>query len=364
MVAAVCAIISPSYSQTLYGSLVGTVQDPSGATIPNATVTITNTGTGQTIDTKTDQAGRFDVLNLLPGTYELKVTGAGFRTYTKTGIPVAANTVARQDVQLEVGAMTEQVTVQAEVSQIQTDKADTHTTITSQAISQMPLPGYRNYQSLMNLVPGATPTRFQNSVTDTPGRGLQTNVNGTNANNNVTRIDGAASINVWLPHHAGYIMPEEMVQEVNVTTSAADAEQGFAGGSAITVVTKSGTNELHGSAFEFHDDQHLKARNFFQPAGTEKPVGIYNNYGGTLGGPIIKNKLFWFFSYDATRTKLGSVATYSVPTADIRTGDFSAYLPTSAGGTCTSTSGCAVIYDPATGNPDGSGRQPFPRNII
>ena len=113
----------------------------------------------------------------------------------------------------------------------------------------MPLPGYRNYQSLMNLVPGATPTRFQNSMTDTPGRSLQTNVNGTNANNNVTRIDGAASVNVWLPHHAGYVVPEEMVGEVNVTTSAADAEQGFAGGASITLVTKSGTNSLHGSLF-------------------------------------------------------------------------------------------------------------------
>ena len=131
----------------------------------------------------------------------------------------------------------------------------------------MPLPGYRNYQSLMNLVPGATPTRFQNSMTDTPGRSLQTNVNGTNANNNVTRIDGATSVNVWLPHHAGYIMPEEMIAEVNVTTTAADAEQGFAGGSSITLVTKSGTNTFHGGLFEFHDNQHLKARNFFQPVG-------------------------------------------------------------------------------------------------
>jgi len=259
--------------------------------------------------------------------------------------------------------MTEQVTVQAEVSQIQTDKADTHTTISSQAISQMPLAGYRNYQSLMNLVPGATPTRFQNSLTDTPGRSLQTNVNGTNANNNVTRIDGAASINVWLPHHAGYVVPEEMVGEVNVTTSAADAEQGFAGGASITVVTKTGTNSLHGSAFEFHDDQHLKARNFFLLPTQQKPISIYNNYGGTLGGPIIKNKLFYFFSYDATRQKLGANGTYTVPTSDIRTGDFSAYLPVANGGTC--TSGCAVIYDPTTGDPaTGQGRTPFPGNRI
>ena len=158
-------------------------------------------------------------------------------------------------------------------------------------------------------------------MTDTPGRSLQTNVNGTNANNNVTRIDGATSVNVWLPHHAGYVMPEEMVAEVNVTTTAADAEQGFAGGSSITLVTKSGTNTFHGGLFEFNDNQHLKARNSFQRAGTEKPLGIYNNYGGTLGGPIKKDKLFFFFSYDATRLRQGSVGTYSVPTADLRTGN-------------------------------------------
>jgi hypothetical protein len=343
-------LASSIQAQTLYGSAVGTVLDQSGASVPNVSITLTNKGTGQSHETKTDEGGRFSIPNLAPGTYDLKATGTGFRSLSRTDINVSANTVSRTDVQLELGNLAEQITVQAEASQIQTDKADTHTTITSQAISQMPLPGYRNYQSLMNLVPGATPTRFQNSATDTPGRSLQTNVNGTNANNNVTRIDGASSVNVWLPHHTGYVMPEEMVAEVNVTTSAADAEQGFAGGSSITLVTKSGTNGLHGSLFEFHDDQHLKSRNFFQPSNRDKPLSIYNNYGGTLGGPIVKNKLFYFFSYDSTRQRQGAVATYSVPTADIRTGDFSAYA--------------TKIFDPLTGNPDGTGRTQFPNNRI
>jgi Outer membrane receptor proteins, mostly Fe transport len=343
-------ISAPVQAQTLYGSVVGTVLDQSGASVPNVTITLTNQGTGQKNETKTDEGGRYSIPNLAPGVYDLKASGTGFKAYGRTNINVSANTVERTDVQLELGNMAEQITVQAEASQIQTDKADTHTTISSQAISQMPLPGYRNYQSLMNLVPGATPSRFQNSATDTPSRSLQTNVNGTNANNNRTRIDGATSVNVWLPHHTGYVMPEEMVAEVNVTTSAADAEQGFSGGSSITLVTKSGTNNLHGSLFEFHDDQHLKARNFFQPANVNKPLSIYNNYGGTLGGPIVKNKLFYFFSYDATRQRQGAGGTYSVPTADIRTGDFSAYS--------------TPIYDPRTGNADGTGRQQFPGNRI
>jgi hypothetical protein len=157
-------------------------------------------------------------------------------------------------------------------------------------------------------------------------------------------------VNLWLPHHAGYVVSQEMVDTVNVTTSAADAEQGLAGGSAITVITKSGTNELHGSAFWFHDDQHLKARNFFQAAGVDKPLGIYNNYGATFGGPIVKNKLFYFGSFDGTRQRNGSVGTYSVPANDLRTGDFSRVS--------------TIIYDPNTGNPDGTGRTPFSNNQI
>ncbi len=265
------------------------------------------------------------------------------------------NVVSRIDVHLEIGQTSEQVTISADAAQLQTDKADTHSEISTKAITNMPLPGYRNYQSLLNLVPGATPARFQNSATDTPGRSLATNVNGTNANNNVTRIDGASSVNLWLPHHTGYVMPEEMVDSVNVTTSAGDAQQGFAGGAAITVVTKSGTNEMHGSAFEFHDNQHLKARNFFQAPGVDKPLSIYNNFGGTVGGPILKNKLFYFFSYDGTRQRQGSVGTYAVPTADFRRGDFSSLLKAATP---------TVIYDPTTGNPDGTGRTPFAGNII
>lgn len=350
LLALTAATLPTANAQVLYGSVVGLVEDPSGAGVPNAAVTLTNRGTSQTYEIKTDEAGRYSIGNVAPGEYDLKVAASGFRPFSQTNISVTPNTVARSDVKLEVGTMTEQITVQAEATLLQTDKSDTHTTINTKEVSNLPLPGYRNYQSLINLVPGATPARFQNSIIDTPNRSLQTNINGTNPNNNSTRIDGASSINLWLPHHAGYVVPEEMVDTVNITTSAADAEQGMAGGGSVTVVTKSGTNQLHGSAFEFHDDQHLKARNFFQAPGVDKPLSIYNNYGLTLGGPVVKNKLFFFGSWDATRQRQGAVGRYSVPTSDIRSGDFS--------GTGT------IIYDPATGNPDGSGRTPFPGNKI
>lgn len=341
----------PSIGQVLYGSVVGLVDDASGGSVPGADIVLTNKGTGQTYEAKSDVGGRYTITNVLPGDYDLKITAPGFRTQTRTDIRVTVNTVSRADVHMEIGAVTEQVTVSAAATVLQTDKADTHTELNSTQVANLPLPGYRNYQSLLNLVPGATPAIFQNSVTDSPGRSLSTNINGTNRNNNTTRIDGAASVNLWLPHHAGYVMPAEMVDTVNITTAASDAEQGMAGGAAITVITKSGTNEFHGSAFEFHDNQHLKARNFFQATGIDKPLRIYNNYGATIGGPIKRNKLFFFYSFDGTRQRSGAVDRYSVPTNDIRTGDFSAYS--------------TLIYDPNTGNPaDGTGRTAFPGNKI
>ena len=337
-------------AQVLAGSVVGAVQDSSGGAIVGAAIALTNVGTSQSYAAKTDEAGRYTFSSVAPGTYTLKLTQKGFKVETITDVLVTANTVTRIDRQMQVGSLAEQITVEASAAELQTDKADTHTELNSTEVANLPLPGYRNYQSLMNLVPGATPAATQNSATDTPGRSLTTNVNGTNRNNNMTRIDGASSVNLWLPHHAGYVMPAEMVDTVNITTSAGDAEQGAAGGAAIAVITKSGTNNFHGSAFEYHDNQHLKARNFFQAAGTDKPLSIYNNYGGTIGGPIVKNKLFFFYSFDGTLQRQGGNGTYSVPTTDLKAGNFA-------------NSG-TTIYDPNTGTAAGVGRTPFAGNFI
>ena len=337
-------------AQVLYGSLVGTVTDPSGAGVPLAAVTITNADTNIGKDVKVDEEGRYSFVNVIPGRYTLKVSAPGFRTFSETDIDVSPNTIGRVDVKLEVGQINDQITVEGTAAELQTEKADTHAQLESKEITSLPLSNYRNYQSLINLVPGATPAVLQNSITDTPGRALQTHINGGNAQTNITRIDGATSVNVWLPHHVGYVTPEENVEVVNITTGSADAEQGMAGASAITLVTKSGTNTIHGSAFEFHDDQHLKARNFFQAAGTDKPLSIYNNYGGTVGGPIKKNKLFYFLSFDGTGQRQASPAFYTVPTDAFKGGNFSAVS--------------TAIYNPMTGNADGTGRQPFAGNVV
>jgi hypothetical protein len=329
---------------------VGIVTDPTGAVVPGVQVTAKNTGTGQTKDDTTDASGRFNLQNLLPGEYSLSMKGPGFKTVERSGISITPNTIERVNQALELGQASEQVTVSAETITLQTDKADTHTELTSKSLVNVPLGGQRSYQSLINLTPGATPARRGNSITDNPGAPLISNINGGNAQTNTTRVDGAESVNVWLPQFPGYIAPAETIETVNIVTSSADADQGLSGASAITVVTKSGTNEFHGSAFEFHNNQHLNARNFFLTPGTPKPVGIYNNYGATLGGPILKNKLFFFVAFDGTKQKNSSNGLFTVPTQAQRNGDFSAFGTT--------------IYDPTTGNTNGTGRQAFAGNII
>src|SRR5262249_27253404 len=198
---------------------------------------------------------------------------------------VSANTVARVDVGLEVGGVNEVVTVEGVGALLQTDKGDLHAELKSQEITNLPLGNYRNYQSLLNLVPGTTPAAFQNAVTDTPARALTTNVNGTARNNNNTRLDGTVNVFIWLPHHAVYVAPAETVDTVNVSTDNFDAEQGMAGGAAVTVLTKSGTNDFHGSAFALHEDQGLRARNFFNNGSRDDPSfkSHRNIDGATLG---------------------------------------------------------------------------------
>jgi len=250
-VVAIAAMLAPhaASAQALYGSIVGVVMDQSGLAVPGATVTATNPGTGSTLETVSDEAGSYTFQNLLPGVYDLAVSLEGFRESRQTGIAVSAGNPVRRDIKLEVGALTEVVNVVAEVALLKTEKADLSTKLTSKEVINLPLNQYRNYQALLNLVPGATPAQFQNAEIATPGRALSTSVNGTQRNSNAFSVDGARSVDVWLPHHVGYVQPAETIETVNISTNNFDADQGMAAGAAVTVVTKSGTNELRGSAF-------------------------------------------------------------------------------------------------------------------
>jgi hypothetical protein len=347
-------LAQPAWTQVLYGSIVGAIDDQSGSVVPNANVTLTSKTTGVTRETTSDEQGRFSLLNVLPGSYDLKVAANGFRTVTRTNIEVVINTVTRQEIRLEVGALTEQVTVAATAASLQTDKSDVRHEISGAAVQNLPLPGYRNYQSLVALVPGASPPATQNAVVDTPGRALRSFVNGTATNNNNTLVDGAVNINIWLPHHVAYVQPSESVETVNMSTGSFDAEQGMAGGMAVTVVTKSGTNNLHGTGWWFNNNQHFNSDNvYFRPANFKKQLAILNIFGGNIGGPIKKDKLFYFFNFERTTERTGYFTSYDVAPADFRAGDFSKWTSYS------------IVYDPASAPlTNVAGRTPFPNNTI
>src|ERR1700704_5437409 len=315
-------------AQILYGSIVGTVTDQGAAVVPKATVSVTEISTSLNRRVTADEAGYYSIPNLPEGTYDLSVSMAGFKTLNQRGVNVLINNVTRLDVNLEVGALSESVTVEASAALLQTSKTDVSGNLEARAIGSLPLSNYRNFQSLINLVPGATPVRFQNAVIDTPQRDFTTNVNGQDRGDNNTRVDGAANILVTMTHHMPYVPPVESIEEVNVSTNNFEAEQGMTGGAAVTVTTKSGTNQFHGSAFGFHTDNTL--RSFWwdeNRAGvTKKPKSIRNIDGGSLGGPIKKNTLFFFTDWEGAFERVGRSSLFSVPTDDFRTGDFSRKL--------------------------------------
>ncbi len=364
LLALLSLVLAPNIAraQVLYGSVVGAVKDAQGAAIPAATVVITNKETNSTRETVTGSEGEYTLANVLPGHYDVKVTLTGFREFVQTDVPVSAGQLSRVDVKLEIGALTETVTVASDAQLLQTDKSDLHTELKSQEITNLPLNQYRNYQALINLVPGATPATFQNAQTDTPGRSLRTNINGADGQNNNTRIDGASSVNIWLPHHAGYVAPAETIETVNVSTNNFDAAQGMAGGASITVVTKSGTNTVKGSAFYFRNQDELNATGFFTPSCDVTPPPACGKLdssitigGGTVGGPIKRNKLFFFAGYEGNYERNSRYDIYSVPTAKMRNGDFSEVFGVNSN---------FHLYDPATGNADGTGRTEFAGAII
>jgi outer membrane receptor protein involved in Fe transport len=340
---------APLPAQVLYGSLVGNVTDSSQALLPGAELTLSNSQIGQRYRTTSDEHGFYSFRNLAGGDYTLEASANGFGPLELKNVRIAINTVNRADVVMQLGTINESISVSAAASALQTVTADVHSEIGTTALSDLPLPGYRNYQSLLDMVPGATPSALQNTLIGTPGRALGTNINGASRSTNTTKVDGVPNVDGWLPSHTLYVPPAESIEVVNISTASFDAEQGMAGGAAVNVVTKSGTNQFHGVGFEYHSNSALSARNFFflQPV---VPKNIQNQYGGTFGGPVKKDRVFFFASYEGMRQRQSFSATPTVATAAQRAGDFN--------GTGT------LVYDPMTGLPDGRNRTVFPGNRI
>jgi len=349
---ALCLSVVPVQAQILYGSLVGTISDSTGAAMASVQLVLKNSNTGQLRQGASDASGTFSFVTLLPGNYELTLSKDGFKTQREQGIVVIINNVSRRDVVLQIGQVTESVNVEASAGTLQTDRAEIRAEVTTRELLNVPTPPGRNYQNLFVTIPGFSPPRNAHSVPANPSRALQFNVNGTSSSSNNTRIDGASSTNVWLPHIVAYVPALESIETVNVVTNSFDAEQGLAGGAAINVQIKSGTNDLHGSAFEYYNSNATKAKPFFLPQGQSNPKYILNQFGGTVGGPIIKNKLFYFASYEGTRDRKFASSLASIPTPEMRQGDLSG------------APSARPIFDPATGTADHFDRSPFPNNRI
>lgn len=272
----------PARGQVLSGSIVGTVTDPSQAVIPGAQVAIRDLGTNQVLRTTTNASGLYSFEVLQPGTYEVKVTKSGFSAAVLNGISVSVNNVARADLVLRVGSVSQTVTVSAGTARLQTETADVHEQLSTVALSNLPVQPGRNFQALLGTQPGFTPPQTNTSIPGNPDRSLEFTVNGANQEGIVTRIDGATSSNIWRPYAIAYVPSLEAVASVSAVTDSFTAENGTAGGAVINVTIKSGTNDLHGSAFESYDGSATEARPYFLPKGQSKGTLVENQFGGSL----------------------------------------------------------------------------------
>jgi len=313
---------STSLGQAVYGSIFGTVTDAQGNAVAGAKVTVTSLAKGTVTEATTNESGNYSITHLIPDAYRVKIEAAGFKVYDVASTPVAADASVHLDAQLQVGAVTQTVEVTAEVPQLKTDRSDVSVTFTSQQIDNMPIYN-RNFTALQLLSPGnAYMVGFQHAASENPQGSQQIQTQGQHFAGTAFELDGTDNQDPIL----GIIVINpnlDAIEEVKITQQNYDAEFGKAIGAVVTSQTKSGTNEIHGSAFDYQRSNTNFARNPFTQGTSGVPKGNWNEFGGTLGGPIVKNKLFLFGDYQGQRSHVGSTGTDRVPTAAERTGDFS-----------------------------------------
>ena len=334
------------HAQPVKATIVGTVRDSSGAVVVGAEVRATETNTNITRSVRSNESGYYVFAVIDPGVYRIDVESAGFRKASEPGVRVFSNSTARADFTLELGALSETMEVKAATPLLQADRVDTGRTIEATVVQDMPLGYNRNYQGLLVLAPGVTDVGRGYSVFYNSRDSLLNHTNGQTANAANFQVEGVD--NNWDNGNLTiFVPPAEAIETVNMTTSGYDPEFGNATSVVTAVTLRSGTNNLHGSAFEFNKVSALSAKNVFA---TTKAPETDNMFGFALGGPIRKDKTFFFGDYQGMRDHSGSTIWATIPTMPFRTGDLS--------------QSPSLIYDPATGNSDGTGRTPFSGNII
>jgi hypothetical protein len=347
--------------QAVNGTLLGTVTDPTGAVVPKAKVTIVLTGQSAQYETVTNGSGDYTEPDLPSGTYTITVIVTGFKKVTRENIAVLTNTTTRADVNLVAGSTTETVEVTTAPPELQTDRADISSTIEQGQIGNLPLSSGNSFQSLLNTVPGMAPVVFNNSQFYNANNDLSTNSNGQSSYVNLTQIEGIDD-DQRTGIHIILVPPAAAIQNVDITTNNFEAEFGRAVGTVVNVTLKSGSNNFHGSVFQNMENNGVNARNYFATA----PNGrlVYNYTGGSLGGRIIKNKLFAFGDFLRTSDRESTTFNTNIPFYNVANGDIN----------LSGYSG--QVYDPNTGDTAdclggaltpancGTGRKAFAGNLI
>jgi hypothetical protein len=334
-------------AQTITGSITGTVTDPSGAVVTNARVVATNVETGVTHGTNTNEAGVYNLVFLPVGQYTVTSEAKGFKKMVLGPFALEVNQIAKVDVKMEVGEISQSIEIAGVAPILQTESTQTGAALTADTVSSIPLNG-RNFASLTQLIPGAISTspNAMNTSGRVQGSGSRPQVNGNREQTNNFLLDGIDN-NDSIDNRIGYQVNVDALQEVKVITGNGSSEFGNVGGAIVNATLKSGTNQYHGNLFEFLRNDKLDSNGFFANR-TKTPRNPLrrNIFGGTLGGPVVRNKMFFFVDYEQTEQRTSGAATASVAPASWRTGDLSDFLKSNQ-----------TVKDPLTGNP-------FPGNII
>ena len=364
-----------SIAQAVYGNIIGTVTDPSGALIANAGIGITDTDRGIIYQTTTNASGNYEQTHLLAGHYKVKITATGFGPFEADAL-VQIDASTRVDAQLGLQQTSTKIEVSSETPLLKADRADVSTTLSTGEIGNLPILN-RNLTQLLLVTPGTQLNDWQHASSENPQGGYQIDVNGQQFTSNGFLLDGTENNSAILG--IAVINPNlDSLEEFKVTTGDYDASFGSVAGALLQATTKSGTNNYHGSAFEYLRNDFFNAADWT----TQQILPLrWNQFGGSFGGPVLKNKLFFFGDYQGLRRRRAASTLTTVPTQAERSGDLRALLGnyicangTSSSTPCanpvmvTTTQGASVpaqtgmVFDPTTGNPDGTGREAISTN--
>ncbi len=354
----VLSLSASLFGQAVNGTLLGTITDSSGANVVGAKVTATEVATGLIHESVTNESGNYTFPDMTPGKYSVTAEAKGFKKETHQNIDLLSNSSTRVDIGMATGSVSEEILVTTAPPLLQTDRADISTKLETKQLSDLPVGTNRNFQSLLNLVPGTSPAVFQHSQFFNAASSLQTEANGLPREGNLYQIEGiddderTGLLQIIIP-------PLEAIQTVDISTNNFEAELGRATGAVTNVILKSGTNAFHGSAFEYIQNSAVNARSYFNNG----KLGhlSYNYYGGSIGGPIIKDKLFFFADYLGTADHETVSGTFTIPDSRYYTPNAQGNIDLSAA--LAGTTG--QVFDPTTG--DGTAahpRTPFANNQI